>query len=352
MSASYLAKYWLHGMLFILLTIFCTMSGCSKPKVNTVVTNYPSFWKKLGGVESISFAPMENTTKRKGEEAGVRADVLQWLKQNEWPKVYDRQGKLWGTEVEMLEQEKQLNKGSGTKLILFTTLNDYRVEEIVETRYESTPIYKTNRRGEYVYDENGNHIIASYHDTPYTWRRNEAYVAISVRLVNIDTGELVFTKNFTGNWWSEGRNPTNSLSTCLESARKEAVWALITAVRVTSETITLEKDDLRTASELDEAKNWVYSNKFSIEQEKFRAVVRLPKSANLNEFILDFVVKDQKETIVSRKFTWDSKYGSFGYEFSPKEIATKGVGVGTYTVRLFQKEGMKLLLTHDFKITK
>jgi len=352
------AKYWLHGMLFALLTIFCTMSACSgTKKISTVVTNYPSFWKELGGVESISLAPMENTTYRMGDEVGVRADILQRLKTNEWPKVYDRQTHLWGDEHDMLAQERQFERGSGTRLILFTTLNDYRTEEYSETRYQSIPLYSYYY--EYEYDDDGNEYeiersyISGYHEKPYTWTRNEAFVAISVRLIDIDTGKLILTQNFKGDWWSTGSPPNLSLSTCLSKARDEAISALITAVRVTSRTITLRKDDLRTADDLDKTKNeWIYSNSFSIQQEEFRAVVRLPSSANLNKFIVDVVVKDQEEAVVSKEFAWDGAYGTSGYVFSPKEIATRGAGLRTYTLRLIQKDGMKILLTHDFKITK
>jgi|GEM_PF-2163108 len=361
-------KFWLHGFVCALLAIFCTMPACASlyrmsernsPKknvsVSTVVTNYPTFWEELGGVESISLAPMKNTTRRMGDEVGVHADILQRLKTNEWPKVYDRQGYLSGDEVEMLAQERQLSGGSGTRLILFTTLNDYRTEEFSETYYLSRPVFSPY----YDYDANGNEIershISGYHDVPYVWTRNEAFVAISVRLIDIDTGKIVLAQNFKGDWWAAGSPPDLSLSTCLAKARDAAITDLITAVRVTGKTITLEQDHLRTASHLG-PDGWVYTNTFSIQQEEFSAVATVPAAVHLNTFIVDVVVKDHDVPIVSHEltvnWTWDAPWFAGGLPFSPKEIATEGAGLRTYTLRLIQKDGMKILLTHDFKITK
>jgi len=320
----------------LLLVMACTMLACSgsNKAANTVVTNYPTFWEKVGGVESISLAPMENTTQSQGVESGVRTDILQRLKSNEWPKIHDRQGYLSGDEVEMLAQERQLGGGSGTRLILFATLNDYRTKESSETR--SIPL----------------NILIGSNPIPYTWTKNEGSVAISVRLINIDTGEMILTQNFKGDCLSEGNPPDLLLSACFEKARDEAISDLITAVRVTDKTIKLERNDLRTAKDFDPDNGWMYSDKFSLQQEEFLAVVRLPSSANLNEFIVDVVVRGRKESVVSHEFTWDGANETSGYAFSPKEIATEGAGLRTYTLRLIQKDGMKILLTHDFKITK
>jgi len=313
--------------------MLCTVAICgtsqaaASPSKTIVVLDYPSFLK---GVESITLAPMENVTSLKGIEAGIRVDLLRHLKEKSNIIIIDRiGGDLYGSEREMLEQERRLAAKSAsssgkTRLILFTTLNEYRTEEIVETRYEG-------RR-------------------PYTWRRNEGHAAISIRLVNVETGETVLNQNFLENWWATGSPPDHSPSACVENALKLVMDKLIETIKVPSKTITLNTNALRTAAApADPNDPRIYLDKFVVRQ-KLSVVLDLPKEADSYDFILDIVIRGQENPIVSRDFKWDSTQTLMGHEFSLEEIAAKNSGSSNYTVRLFQKDGMKLVLTHDFLI--
>jgi hypothetical protein len=77
------------------------------------------------------------------------------------------------------------------------------------------------------------------------------------------------------------------------------------------------------------------------------AVVELPPTCGRNSFRLSVVRKDQREDLVSQDFIWDSQYKSFGYVFSPRDIAAKG-GPGEYELKLYS--GPEPVIKRRFRI--
>jgi hypothetical protein len=104
---------------------------------------------------------------------------------------------------------------------------------------------------------------------------------------------------------------------------------------------------IRTASELFEGE-WTFKDRFPVGSKLMYVVVELPHSADRNNFTVRITRKDQREYLAEKEIIWDGKYKSLGYDFNVEEIAQKGGGKGTYTVKFYS--GPTPVIMRDFRL--
>ncbi len=76
-------------------------------------------------------------------------------------------------------------------------------------------------------------------------------------------------------------------------------------------------------------------------------VLSLPPQCDRNRFRITIIRKDERATIVYQDLVWSSKYGAFGYLFSPKKIV-EIAGPGAFTAKFYS--GPEPIMMHDFRI--
>ncbi len=231
---------------------------------------------------------------------------------------------------------KKLGK---VQAILVGTVTTYAAT--TRNEQKSDPIFN--------YDNKGNQYFTGAYNS-YVFTRHEANVAVSATLIRVSDGTPIHATAgpAQSNSWAQGSPPQYDANACLANATRSVVDQLVKEFAVTRCQISVKPaDDLRTATELYDNK-WEYADKFRKTDEKMYVVVRLPAVCDRNRFRITIVRFNERKDLAVNDIVWTSKFGSYGYMFSPKDIAAKGGGPGEYLVKFYS--GPEPVMTRRFRI--
>jgi len=231
-------------------------------------------------------------------------------------------------------------KGLQAKAILVGTVTNYTATQRNERKQD--PVYQFNPHTKMTY-------VAGYRT--YTVTRNEANVAITATLIRLSDGKPIYTtpQPITARAWAQGSPPSMDPFACLQAAGDRAASDMMQQFCIVRKKIKVKpKEVLKTASELYD-NQWTYTNKFPASAEKMYVVIKLPAACDRNRFRMAIVRKESRTTLAEQEVTWSKDWGTRGYQFNPGEIARKGGGAGTYTIKFYA--GPEPVFTEDFRIT-
>ena len=306
--------------------LLVSLAGCGK---KIVVVQYPPF--EAEGLETIAVMPFRNQTTVDSAGQIIADKLAAAMMANGSYTVYSRNDLRALTD----EADLQLALGDGT-----ATPTDFqrltRVQAILTGSvnvYAGTTNSQRRREPVYGYTNNGKRYIQGYRD--FVWTVNEANVSVTASLIRVRDGQTLYAtpQAATARRHLEGSPPSKDCFALANEATTDVVQQLLEQFAPVRKEVRISPDAIKTASELyDNA--WTYTDRFSRDTEKMYAVVTLPPICERNKFRLTVVRKDQREDLASQEFVWDCQYKSFGYVFSPREIAAKA-GPGEYELKLY-----------------
>lgn len=326
-------------------TVFLALSlvgGCSK---KITVYRIPAFWTE--DLKSLVVVPFRNQTNMRGAGEVISDQLTGALMHNGTYKVYNRNdlkvlldqadlsSMLTGEDANVLA--KRFSKLGKVQMILVGEVNTYSATSTPYRRQK--PVSRYDRRTKRYY-------------TTYVWevgRRNEANVSVTARLIRTDGTTIYSTPAPAhGSWAIEGSPPALDPYGCRAVAVRSAVGQLLAQLAITRKVIKLDPGKaLRTARRYYEGE-WEHAKEFKSTDEKMFVVLALPPDADRNTFKITIIRKDTEEYLVTRKVAWSRSWRTRGLEVSPKDLAARGGGPGTYTVKFYS--GAKPVFTSDFRI--
>jgi len=328
------------AMLLLIASVLA--AGCSK---EIVITQYPPFYD--GSIKAIAVTPFRNQTGVQDAGNIISDKLATRLMANGTYKVYNRNDHRVLSDERDLQLdlgqnpdkvEAMFQKLGDVQAILTGVVSTYSATSRNEPRQE--PIYQYNAYTKQMY-------VAGYRQ--YVHTRNEANVVATAALLRRD-GTTIYASPYPAQAQipAEGSPPDKDVFALAAEASDMVSLQLLEQFAVVQKQIKVDpKKALRTASELFENK-WTYADSFPATAQQMYVVLELPASCDRNKFALKIVRKDQREYLAEQEIVWDGKYGSYGYLFNPAQIAAKGGGAGTYTVKFFS--GPEPVITRDFQI--
>ncbi len=319
-----------------------TMGGCAK---KITITQYPVFYDS--SIQAVAVTPFRNLTNRRNAGNVISDKFGALLMANGTYRVYNR------NDHGVLSDERDLALGLGQDPekveAMFRNLGDVQaVLTGAVSTYSVTSNSQRRRKPIYRYNKyTKQHDIIGYR--PYTYTRNEANVTATAALLRRD-GSTIYSTPVPASAmrFSEGSPPRRDPYALLASASDAVAFQLLDQFAIVRKTIKVDPGKaLQMASELFEGK-WTYVNRFSRQDDEMFVVVALPNVCDRNRFEIRIVRKDQRDYLATKGIVWDGKFRSWGYRFSPKQIAAKGGGAGTYTAKFFS--GPSPVLTRDFQL--
>jgi len=325
-----------------LLIALAALGGCSK---KITIIQYPTFYDQ--NIKTIAITPFRNQTGVKNAGNIVSDKLAALLAANRTYKVYNRNDHR----VLSDERDLQLDLGKDPQKVeaMFRKLGDVQaiLTGVVST-YAGTTRNETRQIPQYAFNSNTGQMYIS-HYLPLKVTRYEVNVAASAALLRRDGTTIYATPvPVHARYWAQGSPPKKDLFALAEQASSMVALQLLEHFAILRKTIKVNPEKvLRTASELFENK-WTYTDRFDADGDTMYVVVELPASCDRNRFEIRVVRKNRREYLAVQKIVWSSKHKSFGYLFSPKDIAAKGGGPGAYTIKFFS--GPEPVFTRDFYI--
>ncbi len=318
-------------------------TGCT---TKMAITQTPDFY--TSDLKTIAVVPFRNQTGVRDAGKNISDRLAAALAANGTYQVFNRND----LKAIMDERDLQLAFGDDTEAavakfrrlgnvqaILLGSVNTY--SGTVQRQQKRDPVYGFN-------PQTGALYVSGY--KKYVWTRHEANVAVTVSLIKVSTGKMIYSTSTpaAGSAWAEGSPPKYDAYACLNAATNQAVGQLVQTFAVIRKEIKVNPGKaLRTASELYDNK-WTYKDQFEKADEKMYVVVSLPRSCDRNRFKITVVRKHQREDLAAQDVVWDKEYNGYGYVFSPKEIAANGGGPGPYEVKFYS--GPEPIMRRDFWI--
>lgn len=328
------------GVALVLLAALGGGAGCSK---KIWVYQVPSF--HTPDLKSIAVLPFRNqsTTRNAGD---VVADKLATaLMANPTYHVFARNDLKTLLDQEDLRNALSGNVGPGTSLRKHTDVQAFLTGAV--TTYSMTSNRQFKKDPIYAYDKRRKQrYIQGYRSYYYT--RNEANVSVSAALIRPDGTTIHATSApVHAQQPSEGESPGMDPYACAAVATDQVIRRLVEEFAIVRKQVKVDTGKaLRTASDFYD-NQWTYTDKFKSTDEKMLVVVALPPVCDRNPFRLVIVLKDQREPLASKDIVWSAKHASFGYAFSPRQLAGKG-GIGEYEVKFYS--GPEPVIRHKFRI--
>ncbi|MCE5278081.1 MAG: CsgG/HfaB family protein [Planctomycetaceae bacterium] len=322
----------------VVVSVLC--GGCTK---NITITRYPAFYDPA--LKSVAVVPLRGSNQ--GASLAISDALAGAMAANGTYTVYNR------NDLAALMNEKDLQLAFGDDAAAAASQFS-KLDKVQAVLVGNVVTYAATTRNEpktdpvYSYDANGNSYVSGYRK--YVVTRNEANVAVTATLIRVSDGRPIHATSqpLKATSWAQGSPPARDAHGCLSQAVDAVVNQLVGEFAVTQCQIKINpNEDCRTASALYDNK-WEYSDRFSTADEKMFVVIKLPGVCNRNRFRITIVRSGERTDLVQHDIVWSSKFGSFGYGFSPKEIAAKGGGAGEYTVKFYS--GPEPVMTRTFKI--
>lgn len=330
----------------VLAALICAMAvvGCGK---KITISRYPAFYNT--SLKTVAIVPFRNSSGVQEAGLTISDSLATAMMANGTYKVYNRND----LKTLMDERDLQVAMGSDTAAAAAKFRKLGTVQAILTgtvTTYATTTRSEHRREPRYAYDNNGNPIFMGYNE--YDLTTNEANVVVTAALISVADGSTIAATSVPaqGAVSVTGSPPPMDPFRCLVEATNQAVFQLVSEFAVTRRLIKVDPGkDLRTASELYDNK-WEYADRFLTGDDKMYVVVQLPADADRNNFRITIVRKDERTDLAAQDIVWSSKYKTFGYLFNPSEIAKKGDGAGTYTIKFYS--GPEPAMTRDFQIVE
>ena len=315
--------------------------GCSQ-KIQIV--QVPEFYNP--DLKAIAIAPFRNQTDWQGGGEIISDKVAAGLMANGTYRVFNR------GDLKTLMDESDLAIAFGAdsaaateKLKMLTQVQAVLVGTVAT--YAATTNSQPRQDPIYAYDRYGNSYISGYRS--YVWTRNEANVSVTAVLIRVSDGTTIYATP-EPSWarvWAEGSPPEKDPHACAAEAASIVGAQLVETFAPVRKEIKVDPAKaLQMATELYDNK-WTFSDDFKGSDQKMFVVVSLPASCDRNHFRLAIIRKGQREDLASQDIKWDRQYGSFGYQFSPKDVFQKG-GPGDYEVKFYS--GPEPVMRRTFRI--
>jgi len=325
----------------LLLTALMVAGGCDK---KIIIHQTPAFYNP--NIKSIAVLPFRNeSTARSMNPGNIIADKLAAaLRANGTYRVYSR------NELKTLMDEADLQaalsgKASGADFSRMMNVDAILTGAV--TTYAATSQNRSVQKPVYNYAPDGTAYVAR--TISQTFTRNEANVAATASLLRkSDSATLHSTPGpVHRQYWADGSPPRLDVYGCAAVASDQVVALLVEQFAVVRKEVKIKSKAIQTATGLYDNK-WDFEKKFKTTDEKMIVVVELPPSCDRNRFRLTIVRKGERVDLAEKVFTWTTKYRTFGYNFSPRDIAAKGGGPGDYVVKFYS--GPEPVLERKFKI--
>lgn len=325
----------------------CLGMGCSTPNyAHFDLIYYPTFFSDNATYSSIAVAPVENTVERGQYTRQLNSDLVQGYVNNNSYKVYNY------TNERMRDSQliAHLREKGDVDLVLFSSVVNYGEErsDRIDTRYETETVYRLDAEGNKVYDENGRAIIERTieHAINYKVYERTAYASMSVQLVEVASGNSVWTDTRNKSCYEEVQNPRNF------SSAGEARWCAFD--KVTS-------DIVYQTSPTSKRVNWEDKNAVGIQRydddgweeetdipinEEVRLVFWFPSEAKHNTFSFDIIAAESQKKLAGDTMYYEGK--SFVYKYKMSELVNLAGGEQEFKVRLWDHKG--LVVARDFEV--
>lgn len=325
----------------LLLAALAIASGCDK---KIIIHQTPAFYNPQ--IKSIAVLPFRNESSAKSMNPGnIIADKLAAaLRANGTYRVYSR------NELKALMDEADLQaalSGNPGNTDFSKMMNVDAILTGAVTTYAATSANRSVQKPVYNYGPDGTAYVAR--TISQTFTRNEANVAVTASLLRkSDSTTMHSTPGpVHRQYWADGSPPRVDVYGCAAVASDQVVALLVEQFAVVRKEVKIKSKAIQTAKGLYDNK-WEFSKKFSTTDEKMFVVVELPSSCDRNRFRITVVRKDERVDLAEKTFAWTTQYRTFGYDFSPKDIAAKGGGPGEYVVKFYS--GPEPVLEQKFKI--
>ncbi len=330
--------------IFIVLSGFSTV-GCSK---KIWITQYPPFYRS--DLKNVAVVGFRNATGVRGADLVVGDALATALMANGTYRIYnrndlqllldesDRRSMLTGEDAAALA--KKFAKRGKVQAILSGTV----------TAYSATSHSQRKQQPVMAWDPVRKRQVWTGAYNRYTWTRNEANVQVAAALLRTD-GTTIYATPTPAQYraWAEGSPPKADPQACLSTAVQQVVHQLVRRFAITRLQIKVSPKDFRTASDYYDGK-WAFTNNFSISDQKAYFVVKLPAVCDRNRFRVTIIRKGARKDLVSMNLLWSKAHSATGrgLQFSPRDIAARGGGSGTYVIKFYS--GPEPVMKHEFRI--
>ncbi|MHC4983582.1 MAG: CsgG/HfaB family protein [Planctomycetota bacterium] len=175
----------------------------------------------------------------------------------------------------------------------------------------------------------------------------QAYVAVDVALVSVETGEAIYSPpRLEARASSDGYRLYTSQD-LLDQAARLVARAVLEELAVVRKQVKLSPArDLRTAR-VAEGGRLTFTDSFGADEQEMIVVLRLPAAADQNRFRISIVRKGADEELAAESFIWSRKDDVRRFVFSPRKLA-ESAGPGEYEVRFHS--GPDVVMKHPFKL--
>lgn len=326
----------------VLLASLMTAAGCgTKIKVN----QYPQFYSE--SLRAIAVVPFRSAAKDPNAGTVISENLARAMMQNNTYRVFshndlaalmDQQDLMvYASSGDATAAASKLKPGGKVQAMLVGTV----------TLYDHTSSTQQRQDPQYTYDDKGRQQFAGYRTYAYT--RNEATVAVSAALIRVSDGTQIHaTAEAVGRDNCQGEVPARDRFECLRRATAAAVNKMVEEFAVTIKEVGVGSKNFRPAIE-NYDNQWKWADRFSEQDEKMYLVLTLPPSCDRNVFRIVIVRQDQREELASVEINYERNWadGGKGFEFSPKDLASKH-GPGSYQAKLYH--GKTPVIVQKFKI--
>ena len=357
MEAQFCRCRTLVGLLLVAATL---VAGCSE---QIEILQYPEFYDPddpAKNIKSIVVLPFRNQTgKSTATSAGVAiGEELSGMLggSGTYQHVYNRSN----LKELMNEQDLRIALGGDANALANALKKLGRVEAMITgavTSYDSGTKTETKMVPQTV----GYHPKTKMPITrlvPMQVTTNESTVTLTASMIRIRDAETIHPTGPISRRYTSG---SVSQAECLRLARSAAVAAAKGHFTVVRKTVTVDSDAFRVARSYYDGQ-WAEEDEFRPTEDKAYVVLKLPPQCDRNRFRITIVRLDQMTDLFVQKVRWvkasqpvhpggqsvnPGKIG-IGFEFSPKKIAEKGGGPGTYMAKFYA--GPQPALTVEFDI--
>jgi hypothetical protein len=302
--------------------------GCEPVTVR--LTKYPRFEvTTVRKVAVLAFADAPNAPKSGESISDMLAAMLAG---NEQWEIYNRQQLaqiLKDKNAPLADTSDPLRVGRAAMMdaIIVGHVNQYGVKKRTETIDEPVPNIVMGLEG--IQDASGYHYITS----DYT--RLDAGVSVSINLVSVATGKVLWWDTQAGSSYDIGAPPKASPDRVLQDAVRPAVDALYGNLVPHPIDAKVPDGSIYTSKDFVAGKATDRSATFAADDPRMYVVLALPQDFHKTALQVQVSKKGNPAVLKQFEHTWDAtKDTAFGFELSPKQLVGQA-GPGTYEACYF-----------------
>jgi len=288
------------------LAVPLALTGCDK---KIWVTQYPRFWSKDLGVDSVAVYPFQS--RPDSPHAG------QWLAERLAAALAD-------TGAYRVVGPGQAGRAQAT---LTGAMTAYGVREMWRSSsarpYPRGVSYGRGRR----YPTH-----SPYRPRYYTYRSVRATVGCTASLVDLASGRQIHTFSVEHSWTQDGGSAAGA-NRALQQATDMVIRSLVGEFSPVRRQIVVGSGAIRTAvGRRDD--DWRFTGRFAPTDPTVHVILELPAAAAFNRFRLRIVRRDTGAEVAGREIVWTARGGRRGQAFTTAELLARGGGPGKYVAEL------------------